>query len=216
MLPLSQKPSEMSPPKRRAPVIVTLLGWVLMLGGGFRALDSYESTPGVRMPHSQFAQTMTSDGSKPLLVMCVHPRCRCSRASLEELAELERSAVNSPEIRILLWIPRDAGPEWAAGSVANLAATLPDAAVTLDRGGTLAKRLGATTSGEVFLYDRAGKLRFHGGITPRRGLRGNCGGVEALSACLAGRESRIEAESPTFGCGLFQASCLAEKELCSL
>jgi len=73
--------------------------------------------------------------------------------------------------------------------------------VDFDGGGAEAKRFGAETSGAVVLYDRAGRLVFHGGITAARGHEGDSFGQQRIAALLTGaRADRTDA--PVFGCAL--------------
>ena len=65
--------------------------WLLAVGGGIRILSNYESTPGTRgtAPISWPSETpLRRDSTRATLVMALHPRCPCSRASVGELAEL--------------------------------------------------------------------------------------------------------------------------------
>jgi hypothetical protein len=71
--------------------------------------------------------------------------------------------------------------------------------VESDAGGSIAGQFHANTSGEVFVYDRRGKLRFHGGITAARGHAGDNLGESAVIAIASGEKSYVE-RSPIFGC----------------
>jgi hypothetical protein len=68
-----------------------------------------------------------------------------------------------------------------------------------DIGGSVAAQFHANTSGEVFVYDCRGKLRFHGGITSARGHEGDNLGESAVINIALGGESNVE-RSPVFGC----------------
>jgi len=73
--------------------------------------------------------------------------------------------------------------------------------VLRDDGAVEAGRFGIATSGTVALYDRGGKLLFHGGITPARGHEGDSFGRERIVSLLtSGRSDR--ADAPVFGCAL--------------
>src|SRR6266516_3119417 len=65
--------------------------WLLAVGAGIRILARYDSTPGNRGPSPVLwpsETTLQRDSTRATLVMVLHPRCPCSRASLGELAEL--------------------------------------------------------------------------------------------------------------------------------
>ena len=60
---------------------------------------------------------------------------------------------------------------------------------------------GATTSGQTFLYDRAGELCFQGGITASRGHTGDNAGSDAVIAVLLGNPP-VRNKTFVFGCAL--------------
>jgi hypothetical protein len=74
----------------------------------------------------------------------------------------------------------------------------------LDTNAKEAQRFGARTSGEVALYDDAGRLAFRGGITAARGHEGDSTGRDAILRWL----NHLPADkcSPTFGCPLLAAA----------
>src|SRR5262249_57501676 len=78
---------------------------------------------------------------------------------------------------------------------------IPGVSVALDAGGAEAKRFGAETSGAVVLYDPAGRLVFHGGITAARGHEGDSFGQQRIAAFLSGARAD-RADAPVFGCAL--------------
>src|SRR5438105_2192626 len=70
-------------------VVVLLLGsWLAIVAAGLTALWRYElaagepGTPPARWPS---ASAIAPARERPTLVMLLHPRCPCSRASVEEL-----------------------------------------------------------------------------------------------------------------------------------
>ena len=64
--------------------------WVTTCVGGLAALAWYQATPGTAAPaadwpaHSRVARAASAD----TLVLFVHPKCPCSRATIENLAVL--------------------------------------------------------------------------------------------------------------------------------
>ncbi|WP_321469819.1 hypothetical protein [uncultured Paludibaculum sp.] len=66
---------------------------------------------------------------------------------------------------------------------------------------SVARIWGASTSGQVFLYDPLGQLRFSGGITAGRGHEGLNAGHSAIVSFL--RTGRLATnQAPVFGCSL--------------
>src|SRR5262249_39534642 len=62
---------------------------------------------------------------------------------------------------------------------------------------------GARTSGTCLLYDRQGKLTFHGGLTGARGEIGDNDGRHALENLPRDKSTPIGA-TPSYGCPLFE------------
>jgi hypothetical protein len=135
--------------------------------------------------------------------MFLHPQCPCSKASLNELAEIVAREPNKANVEIVFVNPKGAGPDWARTSLREQAATLPSVRL-IDDDGTLAQRLGAETSGYVVLYDVDGRLLFSGGITRSRGHEGDNSGRQAICALLQGTaQADVTAKTPVYGCPLF-------------
>ncbi len=73
--------------------------------------------------------------------------------------------------------------------------------VIRDDGALMAAAFGAETSGQVFLYDAQGSLRFSGGITESRGHVGDNAGRAAVEQLLQGK-APVKTRTPVFGCSL--------------
>src|SRR5262249_31738060 len=136
----------------------------------------------------------------PTLVMLLHPHCPCSRASLTELAE---TVARHPNVRVYLFFlqPRGVDAQWTKTFAWRMAERIPAAVRVVDDAGVEAARFGAHTSGQVVMYDAAGRLVFSGGITPARGHLGDNAGQQAIAAVLTG-EKAMRTRSPVFGCSL--------------
>ena len=183
-------------------VVVAWLGAVI---GGFAWLAVYANTPGAAA-HAPAtwptSSAVTMDHERPTLVMLAHPRCTCSRASLAELAELLARAPRKPRTYVVFIKPGSAGVEWEKTDLWRTAAALPGVTVLRDDDGVEARRFGAETSGQVFLYDVGGRLLYSGGTTGARGHIGDNLGRAAILAHLSGAPaSRSTAD--VFGCSLF-------------
>ena len=105
-----------------------------------------------------------------------------------------------PEVYLLFVAPPDVPDAWVRSSLWSAASGIPGARVARDDGSE-ARKFGARVSGQVLVYDRAGRLRFSGGITASRGHEGANAGRAAIEAMLAGRPHR--ASTFVFGCLLF-------------
>jgi hypothetical protein len=105
---------------------------------------------------------------------------------------------------VLVYSPANASPEWVNSERWQSAAAIPGVHVAADPDGVWAAKLGATTSGHVVLFDSAGQVRFHGGITGARGHEGPNAGESAVLAALGGT-SEPAASTPVFGCAIAEA-----------
>jgi len=171
------------------------------------ALEAYKATPGdvgQTPPHFSDFESQSVARGRPRLLMFVHPLCPCSRASLAELAEIMARNPGKVDTEVIFVKPANAGASWDHSSLWKLASNIPDVRLVCDGGGSLARRLGALTSGYVLLYDAGGRLLFSGGITRSRGHEGDNPGRRALCALLAGGAAS-DVKTPVFGCSLFSA-----------
>jgi hypothetical protein len=135
------------------------------------------------------------------LVVALHPRCACSRATLGELAQLMTQNANGVRAYVLMIRPDGTPDGFEHSPLWDLAATIPSVTVIADPGGRLASRLGAETSGQTYAFNSEGKLLFAGGVTPARGHMGDSAGADALTAILL-RETPRAARTEVFGCPL--------------
>jgi hypothetical protein len=166
-------------------------------------MRQFESTPGraaVAAKSWPAASGLVRNTAAPTLVMLVHPHCSCSRASLQELQAIVEKAPRSMRTYVVLYRPHDAKPGWEKTDIYTAAVRLRGAQVVIDEDGREAKRFGTFTSGQTFLYDGDGHLRFEGGVTSLRGHAGlNRGRADVihLANALDGTGSH-----PVFGCSI--------------
>jgi hypothetical protein len=185
---------------------VILVGsWLLAAAAGFAFLLEYDSTPEAQAGAASEVWPGTSalaraSGRQTLLVF-LHPRCPCSGATLDELAEIAAELPRDAEVRAVFVVPEGAPDDWAAGKLRTRATTIAGVSVEDDLGGVEAARFGARSSGTALLYDRGGRLAFRGGITRSRGHAGDNPGRRSVAALLAGRDAEA-ARTPVFGCPL--------------
>jgi hypothetical protein len=155
------------------------LGWMV-----------YESRPGqAAQPPAHYPEA----GPLPRLMMFLHPRCPCSRASLEAFRPFQSSRAH---LEIIISGPVQlAQPEYICG----LRAAFDRCEVSLDSDGRRRELYRVWTSGQVVGYDERGDLGFCGGLTSGRGQTGPSSEQDRLKAWLLGE--RVT-DSPVFGCPL--------------
>jgi hypothetical protein len=177
--------------------------WVGTVGAAYRAIRRFESTPGraaeVRKSWPAGTSLVRNDGA-PTLVMLVHPHCSCSRASMQELQAIVEKSPRSLRTYVVLYRPHDAKPGWERTDIYTAATKLRGAQVVIDEDGREARRFGGFTSGQTFLYDGQGQLRFEGGVTLLRGHAGmNSGRADVIRLANA---HAAKGTHPVFGCAL--------------
>ena len=184
-----------------------MLGLWLAAGvGGAAYLADYAARPAPLAeitPIWPSDTTITRQPGRSTLVMFVHPKCPCSRASLRELERLLVTASGAMDATVAVIQPPNTHEAWPRTDIWQSAKDIPSVHVVLDREGQEALRFGAHTSGEVALYDAAGNLVFHGGLTPARGHEGDNAGSAAIVRWIRHQPSAIC--SPTFGCPLAES-----------
>lgn len=183
-------------------LLLAALLWAGTIAATYRAVRRFETTPGVaadapaRWPAGSGLARTAGQWS---LVMLVHPHCSCSRASVQELRAILDKA---PALRasVLVYRPSQFPPGWEETDVVSSARSLKRTSVVMDRDGDEARRFGGFTSGQTFLYDAGGTLRFSGGITSLRGHAGlNRGRVDVVEIASARKKSSTH---PVFGCAI--------------
>lgn len=182
------------------PVVAVL--WLAVCVAGLASLWRYKTTPaadGVPPPRWPEASAIARVSDRPTLVMLVHPRCPCSRASLSELNQVMQRAGDATAAVVFVR-PEGTSDDWVHGETWERAHEIPRTTVLVDRGGVEARRFRIASSGHTLLYGADGALLFSGGVTGARGHEGDNAGRRTLLAALgaAGRAGG----SPVFGCAL--------------
>ena len=180
--------------------------WASIVGAGVFALAKYEATPGPTteaLLAVQRAPAMASD--KMTLVMFVHPGCPCSAASLEELSALMAHCGSRLHASVEIFRPSREPDKWSQTPTWRSASEIPGVVVRPDVDAVLARKCGAQTSGQVFLYDKSGALMFQGGITGSRGHGGDNDALNALTCiiCQNAPAQARPAHTPVFGCAIY-------------
>jgi hypothetical protein len=178
-----------------------IASWILLVSVGMAGLYDYETKPGAaaeppdRWPSDSGLVRATA---RHTLVMVVHPRCSCSRASLSVLERLA-SDLKGRVTTHLVFVRPAGTPEGFERSDLWTRALALGARVTVDPSGIEARRFGAQTSGHVALFSPTGRRLFFGGLTSSRGHEGSSIGHDRiLAAVLDGNENRQQAA--VFGC----------------
>lgn len=185
--------------------------WGVTLAAGVGALWKYEATPGQAAEISVAwpgGLALPLDPERPTLVMILHARCPCSRASVAELASLMSRSPGRVTAYAVVVDPVDPGAAGPAAPMLSDVEAIPGVTPVRDVGGAIAARFASGTSGQTFLYTSDGMLRFHGGITAGRGHVGPNAGSDAIEEILwsldpADRASaRPALGTPVYGCSI--------------
>lgn len=192
---------------RRSSVTLLLVAagllWAATVGAMYRAVRRFETTPGrAASAHSMWpdqSRISRPDGAWTLLTL-IHPHCSCSRATIEELQTILEKGPPSVRSIVLVYRPSDFPPGWENTEVVQAAYHLPRTRVTIDVDAREARLFGGFTSGQTFLYDGDGNLRFSGGVTALRGHAGlNRGVADVVQIAKTGVG---KASHPVFGCAI--------------
>jgi hypothetical protein len=179
-------------------------GWIGAIGLGGYTVLAEKVTPGraadapAQWPEDS---ALARVPGRATIVQIDHPKCACTRASLEELNAILHE-LRTPTTTFILFVRPD-GTEEGFEQTATWARAheLPGATVLRDDGGVEAARFGAWTSGQTLLYDADGKLLFAGGVTAFRGHLGdNLGRASVVGWVDAGTADA--ATAAVFGCEL--------------
>ena len=178
--------------------------WLVATASGMALVWDYEYSPGdpatapARWPA---ASRLERSPDRATLVLMAHPHCPCTRASVRELEHVMARLQGRVTAHVLVVRPRDAPDGWEQTDLWRSAADIPGVDVVRDDDGAEMGRFGALTSGQVVLYDPAGRLLFAGGITASRGHEGGNAGRDAIVALVTGTDAAPRA-TPVFGCAL--------------
>ncbi len=210
---------------RNTIILVLAMAWVSGLFAVTRFLLSYEKTPGTKsIAPENWPKGVAETGQAgwPTLVVTLHPRCSCSRASTTELERASQQFHTPFNALLLVYQPKVHGkqqtasrPEergtdhgvngWRNDDLYRDLQREMHAQMVPDIDGAFAASFGAKTSGEVLLYsphDSLGQrhLLYAGGVTGARGMSGPNAGADALVRAF--QEETQQAGWPVFGCGL--------------
>lgn len=163
------------------------------------------SNPAVYPPESNLERS--SDHST--LLFFSHPKCPCTRASLNELYRLIADVNGNLDVYVVFAKPTDAEENWADTDLRRNAEPIPQVKVIIDENERETRLFNAEISGLVLLYDTNGKLRFSGGVTSSRGHEGNNAGRQAIFEIIT-KDLIENSETEVFGCPLHNKECKGE------
>src|SRR5262249_33999450 len=139
----------------------TLVGfWSVAVTVGMGLLMAYANRPGESSLVPVSIHPSSDSAANYRLYMFVHPRCPFSFASMNELAQIMSRCSAQLDATVYFVRPEHAPADWDRGLLWDKAAAIPGVHTETDAGGHLAEQFHAHTSGEVIIYDRAGKLCF--------------------------------------------------------
>lgn len=176
--------------------------WLAICVGGLVLLWRYKSTPassGAPPARWPAGSAIARAPGQSTLLMLVHPRCPCSRASLSELNQVMNRA-GGATATVVFVLPEGVDDSWAHGESWDRAHQIPRTSVLVDRGGVEARRFRVDASGHTLLYDAGGALVFSGGVTGARGHEGDNAGRQRLLAAL--ERGGEPGSARVFGCAL--------------
>jgi hypothetical protein len=192
---------------RRLLLVLLAVVWLSVVACGMGFMWSYNHRSGevAIAPVLWPADSRVLRGGGYTLVMLAHPKCPCTRATLEELSKLMTHTQGRLRSFVLFVRPLGVSQDWDRTDLWQSASVIPGVKVLDDIDGIEAKRFDAHVSGQVMVYDAAGKLVFQGGITESRGQVGDNAGRSAIEAQVNRGISERD-RTLVFGCELFDAN----------
>lgn len=182
-----------------------LLIWLGAILLGMQPLLRYEktaATTSIRAIDTWPQNCRLPRKSEKTLLVFVHPKCPCTKAGINELSRL------SNKVRLDGFIcavkPDDAPADWLDSNFSSSCSRIKGMQLICDQAGRLSREFAASTSGETFLFDGTGKLKFHGGINIARGHEGPNDGLSNLKLLLEGNIG--SGSYPVYGCALLNTS----------
>ncbi len=180
--------------------------WLFAMGAGIVMVLDYENASGsaAGAPSQWISGTsIPLDPTRDTLIMFVHPRCPCTRASLGELNRLLAQSDGRIAAHVLFFRPPNYPANWTHTELWQTAAAIPGVTVQEDMNDAVARKFGAETSGYVLFYNPRGQLLFRGGITDGRGHAGDNAGESAIISLALGKSTAVT-QTPVYGCSLLE------------
>ena len=135
------------------------------------------------------------------IVMALHPKCPCTRRSLDELQSLLGIAPEKTHCTFLVGLPSSKSKTWMDTDTVATASGLPNVDIITDQDSARAKSLGLSRSGESLVINDAGQVVFQSGITAGRSCKMRNPSSDAVSEFLL-HGTCPAITTPMFGCPL--------------
>lgn len=174
--------------------------WLLSHDTDVNELATESSTVAWHLPEHLLTDFVEPNGGIHTVVS-LHPKCPCTRNSLETLAKLLSDATVNARCTFLVFTPESGDGDWMETGIAKAADQFPNAKLIQDVESKKALELGLFSSGAVIVINDFGEVLFQGGVTSGRSCNADNPGALALSAILQGRRVP-EISPPVFGCSL--------------
>jgi hypothetical protein len=184
--------------------------WSACVLGGYLWVTNYgfrteQPASGFRHEGWPSESQISLAAGRPTLLLFLHPRCPCTRATLRELEKIISGRLLTreriPRFIAVAPLPFGAAEDWRNTDTIQSALSLPNSSVVWDVGGTEARRFGVATSGTLMLFLPDGTRLFAGGVTASRGHEGDNAGTDRLLAALV--DHTIQQPTRVFGCTLY-------------
>ncbi|HXB60398.1 MAG TPA: hypothetical protein VNU95_12565 [Candidatus Acidoferrales bacterium] len=191
--------------------------WLLTIGVGIAMVLRYENTSGAvgaTVPHWPSVTQVALDPGRDTLVMFVHPKCPCTRATVGELNRIMTQCGGHIVAHVFFLQPAGFSDDWVHSGLWSTAAAIPGVSVQADPKGLIGQKFGAETSGYVLLYNPAGQLLFSGGITGSRGHAGDNAGEDAVIALVNGQNPGLT-HTLVYGCSLLNEPLVCKSNECT-
>lgn len=185
----------------------TLIGvslWALAVIAGTYYFVSYSvaaGEPGVPPLIWPSTTRLSLANDRSTLVVFAHPRCSCTRATLEELSTVLDTSRDRMRAYVVFQGFTQEAASWHQTDLWKRASALPGTVVKLDIDHWETQAFGAATSGHALLYSPRGNLLFNGGMTPERGQVGANAGRQSILALARSQMAEIRT-MPVYGCPL--------------
>jgi hypothetical protein len=198
--------------RRRSKLSIVLCAlWMAGLLVAAGAMSSRRETrAAVQAPLERWptASRLVRDSGAPTLVMFAHPYCECTKASLAELRELAPRLEGKVRSYILFARSAKESVESSRSENRILAESIHGVTIVDDQEAREADRFGATTSGQIMLFDAGGEVLFTGGIGPLPHYAGRSPMLLSLIAAIESLSgggpmgARVQMPNAVFGCEL--------------
>lgn len=179
-----------------------IAAWVTLMLTGILVLESYSGSAGLSGESEEEWPgecEMARAVDCSTLLMFIHPRCPCSRASIRELARIHALTIDRVDMRVVFFQPSTEIDDWSNTDLVRAAAQIPGVTVVRDTDASLASEFSINTSGHVLLYGETGRLLFSGGVTAGRGHEGDNPGEDTVVSLIR-KNRQFPGSSPVFGC----------------